>query len=95
MSNQVKIRDAASETRTESADDCCLKRQFMFVRFETNAIWVCLKMLGILWYIPNEIAIFHRDNDQQNIINHWVQWATQHFQTHPFDGFQTSKGGQV
>ena len=31
-------------------------------------------------YIPNEIAIFHRDNDQQN---HWVQWGTQHFQTHP------------
>ena len=25
-------------------------------------IWVCLKMV----YIPNEIAIFHRDNDQQN-----------------------------
>ena len=23
-------------------------------------------------YIPNEIAIFHRDNDQQN---HWVQWG--------------------
>ena len=31
--------------------------------------WVCLKM----GYIPNEIAIFHRDNDQQN---HWVQWGT-------------------
>ena len=31
-------------------------------------------------YIPNEIAIFHRDNDQQN---HWVQWGTRHFQTHP------------
>ena len=31
-------------------------------------------------YIPNEIAIFHRDNDQQN---HWVQWGTNHFQTHP------------
>ena len=31
-------------------------------------------------YIPNEIAIFHRDNDQQN---HWVQWGTQHFQTNP------------
>ena len=31
--------------------------------------------------IPNEIAIFHRDNDQQN---HWVQWGTQHFQTHPY-----------
>ena len=28
--------------------------------------WVCLKMV----YTPNEIAIFHRDNDQQN---HWVQ----------------------
>ena len=27
--------------------------------------WVCLK----IGYIPNEIAIFHRDNDQQN---HWV-----------------------
>ena len=31
----------------------------------TNQIWVCLK----IGYIPNEIAIFHRDNDQQN---HWV-----------------------
>ena len=38
--------------------------------------WVCLK----IGYIPNEIAIFHRDNDQQN---HWVQWGTNHFQTHP------------
>ena len=28
-------------------------------------IWVGLKIV----YIPNEIAIFHRDNDQQN---HWV-----------------------
>ena len=28
--------------------------------------WVCLKMF-------NEIAIFHRDNDQQN---HWAQWGT-------------------
>ena len=32
-------------------------------------IWVCLK----IGYIPNEIAIFHRDNDQQN---HWVQGYT-------------------
>ena len=30
-----------------------------------KSIWVCLK----IGYIPNEIAIFHRDNDQQN---HWV-----------------------
>ena len=30
-------------------------------------VWKC-------WVnIPNEIAIFHRDNDQQN---HWVQWGT-------------------
>ena len=31
-------------------------------------------------YIPNEIAIFHRDNDQQN---QWVNRGTNHFQTHP------------
>ena len=30
------------------------------------ANWVCLK-IGLIF--PNEIAIFHRDNDQQN---HWV-----------------------
>ena len=30
-------------------------------------------------YIPNEIAIFHRDNDQQN---HWVN-GVHYFQTHP------------
>ena len=27
---------------------------------------------------PKQIAIFHRDNDQQN---HWVKRGTQHFQT--------------
>ena len=32
-------------------------------------MWVWLK----IGYTPNEIAIFHRDNDQQN---HWVQWGT-------------------
>ena len=42
-------------------------------------IWVCLK----IGYIPNEIAIFHRDHDQQN---HWDIGirGTQHFQTHPY-----------
>ena len=44
---------------------------------ENSTIWVCLKM----GYTPNEIAIFHRDNDQQN---HWVQWGTRHFQTNPY-----------
>ena len=34
-------------------------------------------------YTPNEIAIFHRDHDQQN---HWVQWGTNHFQTNPIHG---------
>ena len=29
-------------------------------------------------YIPNEIAISKRDNDQQN---HWVQWGLAYFQT--------------
>ena len=38
--------------------------------------WVCLK----IGYLPNEIAIQKRDNDQQN---HWVHWGTLHFQTHP------------
>ena len=39
--------------------------------------WVCLK----IGHIPNEIAIY-RDNDQQN---HWVKRGTQHFQTNPYD----------
>ena len=30
--------------------------QMGYVESELRA-WVCLKMLGILWYIPNEIAI--------------------------------------
>ena len=44
-----------------------------------NQIYWC----GFVWKcwvnIPNEIAIFHRDKDHEN---HWVQWGTQHFQTH-------------
>ena len=44
--------------------------------FPTKPIqWVCLK----IGYIPNYshlIGIM--------IINHWVQWGTQHFQTHPY-----------
>ena len=35
--------------------------------------------------IPNEIAIFHRDNDQQN---HWVPWGLAYFQTHPYEYHQ-------
>ena len=42
-----------------------------------SIIWVCLK----IGYIPNEIAIKNRDNDQQN---HWVKRATRHFQTKPY-----------
>ena len=45
-----------------------------------------ITLYGFVWKcwvnIPNEIAIFHRDNDQQN---HWVQWGAQHFQTHPYN----------
>ena len=43
------------------------------------------KQYGFVWKcwvnIPNEIAIFHRDKDQQN---HWVQWGLAYFQTHPY-----------
>ena len=38
-----------------------------FLFFQLGYVWKC-------WVnTPNEIAIFHRDNDQQN---HWVQWGT-------------------
>ena len=40
-----------------------------FIVENPNLKRICLK----IGYIPNEIAIFHRDNDQQN---HWVQWGT-------------------
>ena len=55
-------------------------RHWDFEDFQTSSF-----LFGFVWKcwvnIPNEIAIFHRDNDQQN---HWVQWGTRHFQTHPF-----------
>ena len=41
-------------------------------------------------YIPNEIAIFHRDNDQQN---HWVHRGLAYFQTHPFNHQNVEMGG--
>ena len=40
---------------------------------ENGFVWKCRVN------IPNEIAIFHRDNDQQN---HWVQWGTNHIFRH-------------
>ena len=58
-------------------------RQTLLVYFLTTSIspqtciWVCLK----IGYIPNELAIFFGDNDQQN---HWVFRGTQHFQTNPY-----------
>ena len=42
--------------------------------------------------IPNEIAIEKRDNDDEN---HWVQWGTQHFQTHPDILSHLAVGGPV
>ena len=48
-------------------------------------VWSSMWPYGFVWKcwvnIPNEIAIFHRDNDQQN---HWVQWGLAYFQTHPY-----------
>ena len=47
-------------------DSCRLTIQSILApECQKKPIWVCLK----IGYIPNEIAIFHRDNDQQN---HWV-----------------------
>ena len=44
-------------------------------------LWLLCGYVWKCWVnIPNEIAISKRDNDQQN---HWVQWGTRHFQTHP------------
>ena len=54
------------------------KKMAKTVRNHLSFRWVCLKM----GYTPNEIAIFHRDNDQQN---HWVKRGTLHFQTNPGD----------
>ena len=51
--------------------------------------WVCLKM----GYTPNEIAIFRRDNDQQN---HWVCRGLAYFQTNPVcsdSALQRHQGG--
>ena len=47
--------------------------------FKLQDIWVCLKM----GYTPNYshlVGIM--------IINHWVFWGTQHFQTNPYSGFK-------
>ena len=54
---------------------CCLATK----KHEINWIWGVshFSIYRFVWKcwvnIPNEIAIFHRDNDQQN---HWVQWGT-------------------
>ena len=48
-----------------------------FRRNDSNMENSILIIVGFVWKcwvnIPNEITIFHRDNDQQN---HWVQWGT-------------------
>ena len=49
-------------------------------KYDHADLRVCLKMLGIFPMIASHFS--ERDNDQQN---HWVQWGTQHFQTHPFE----------
>ena len=49
--------------------------------------WISTMGYGFVWKcwvnLPNEIAIFHRDNDQQN---HWVKRGLAYFQTHPYNG---------
>ena len=75
------------------------EKRFLRAEHVTKDLIGILKSTGSFWgvnheylglsenvgYIPNEIAIFHRDkwdNDQQN---HWDKWGTPHFQTNPFD----------
>ena len=53
--------------------------------FYPLAIKVDMGLSENVGYIPNEIAIFHRDNDQQN---HWVQWGTL-FSDKPMQPLQT------
>ena len=69
---------AAAAAAADADHVCCFKtiQLFDFPFLDLFFKWVCLK----IGYIPNEIAIFNRDNDQQN---HWVQWGTNHFQTKP------------
>ena len=72
---QKKINMAAGGRggQGRETEDCGPCRREM--RRNVGRLWKC-------WVnIPNEIAIFHRDNDQQN---HWVQWGFLYFQTNPF-----------
>ena len=57
-------------------DSWCVQHH---IQQSTTWIWVWTWKCWV--NLPNEIAIFHRDNDHEN---HWVQWGTRHFQTHPF-----------
>ena len=57
---------------------------FRDVFWNTTGIWEVSEHMGLSENrvnLPNEIAIFHRDNDQQN---HWVFRGVPYFQTNPF-----------
>ena len=57
------------------ARPCLITRGYIPQIYDSYGfVWKC-------WVnIPNEIAIFHRDNDHEN---HWVQWGTNHFSDTP------------
>ena len=60
--------------RTTSRGTCESRSMAGFLGEDVGFVWKC-------WdNIPNEIAIFHRDNDHEN---HWVQWGLAYFQTNP------------
>ena len=54
---------------------CCGRIRFQWPRWGARQLWQLWHLFANTWvclkigYIPNEIAIFHRDKDQQN---HWV-----------------------
>ena len=62
-------------------DDCMI--MFFFLKCMNSILMIKIRIQGFIWvclkigYIPNEIAIFHRDNDQQNQTGFR---GTQHFQ---------------
>ena len=69
-SHRLKLRSALSEVEKT----CPGRRQSSCTLvIHSWAVWCCIWVCLKIGYIPNEIAIFHRDNDQQN---HWVQWGT-------------------
>ena len=70
-------------TATPSRFSAKSTKHFIFADFHRSLrVWDAMGLSENRVNLPNEIAIFHRDNDQQN---HWVDWGTNNFQANPYD----------